>query len=370
MNDAMPSSPDEHAFRQIALQALIHWNLRPTGISLIKVRENAVFRVDCADGRKAVLRVHRQGYHSDDALRSESEWLAALERDGLQVPRVIPSRHGRPFELIGATSSAIGHQVDIIEWIDGRQLGSVEAGVSGGDAEIARKYRIVGETMARMHNQSSRWQPAKGFVRHSWCEEGLAGLRPLWGRFWELDALLPSQRSLLGSARMAIREDLLAIGKSAQVYGLIHADLVPENFLVDGDDVRVIDFDDAGFGWHLFDVATSLYFLKLEPYFDVAQAALIEGYRRHRDLGDQALASLPMFLAARSTTYLGWVHERKGTATAIELTPMLIELACSVVEDYLAQRARRRVEAPWTPASGAASNGPPSSAQRPSLEST
>ena len=345
MTDTRHTSPDEHAFRQIALSALIHWDLKPTGIHLIKVRENAVFRVECEHGRKVVLRVHRQGYHSDDALRSESEWMAALERDGLQVPRVIASRHGRPFEVIGATASSIGHQVDIIEWIDGKQLGSVEAGVSGGDEEIARKYRIVGETMARMHNQSSRWQPAEGFVRHSWCEEGLAGLRPLWGRFWELEALSTSQRSLLGSARMAIREDLLAIGKSAQVYGLIHADLVPENFLVDGDDVRVIDFDDAGFGWHLFDIATSLYFLKAEPYYDVAQTALVEGYRRHRALSDEALASLPMFLAARSTTYLGWVHERKGTATAIELTPMLIELACGVVEDYLAQRARRPVPA-------------------------
>jgi Ser/Thr protein kinase RdoA (MazF antagonist) len=354
VNDALPSSPDEHAFRQIALQALIHWDLRPTGISLIKVRENAVFRVDCEQGRKVVLRVHRQRYHSDDALRSESEWLAALGRDGLRVPQVIASRHGRPFEVVGASASAIGHQVDVIEWIEGRQLGSVEGGVSGGDAEIARKYRIVGETMARMHNQASRWRPGKGFVRHSWCEEGLAGLHPLWGRYWELEALVPSQRSLLGSARMAIREDLLAIGKDAQVYGLIHADLVPENFLVDGDDVRVIDFDDAGWGWHLFDVATSLYFLKSEPCFDVAQAALIEGYRRHRALSDKALASLPMFLAARSTTYLGWVHERKGTPTANELTPMLIELACSVVDDYLARRARHPVP----------------STQRPSLEPT
>jgi hypothetical protein len=73
-----------------------------------------------------------------------------------------------------------------------------------------------------------------------------------------------------------------------------------------------------------------------------------------------------MFLAARSTTYLGWVHERKGTATAIELTPMLIELACGVVEDYLAQRARRAVDAFGTQRAGAV----PSSTQSPSLEST
>lgn len=338
LNDLDASSPDEHAFRLIALSALVLWDLRPTRVSLIKMRENAVFRVDCGDDCKVVLRVHRQSYHSDDELRSESEWMAALEGDGIRVPRVVRSRRGMPFEVIGATEDSVGHQVDVIEWIDGRQLGSVEAGVSGGHAEISRMYRIVGETTARMHNQASRWQPGKTFVRHSWCEEGLVGERPLWGRFWQLEALSPSQRRLLGEGRSAIRRDLLTLGKDADSFGLIHADLVPENILVEGDDVRVIDFDDAGYGWHLFDVATSLYFLKPETYFETARGALVEGYRRHRDLSDQALTHLPLFFAARSTTYLGWVHERKGTPTAVELTPFLVELACNVVDDFLARR--------------------------------
>ena len=128
------------------------------------------------------------------------------------------------------------------------------------------------------------------------------------------------------------------MGRASDSYGLIHADLVPENFLVEDDDVRVIDFDDAGYGWHLFDVATSLYFLKPQPYFEVAKRALVEGYRRRRSLSDGALTRLPLFLAARATTYLGWVHERKATPTAKELTPFLVQLACTVYDDYLVQR--------------------------------
>lgn len=334
-------SHDEHAFRQIALSALTHWDLQPTHVSLIKMRENAVFRVDCEQDHKVVLRVHRQGYHSDAALRSECEWMDALDREGIRVPRVVRSRRGLSFEVIGAATDAEGHRVDVIEWIGGQQLGSLEAGVDGGHAEISRKYRIVGETMARMHNQASRWRPGRGFVRHSWCEEGLVGERPLWGRFWELEALSLSQRRQLVDTRDAIRQDLLAMGKTADSYGLIHADLVPENFLVEGEDIRVIDFDDAGYGWHLFDVATSLYFLKAQPYFEVAKSALVEGYRRQRELSNLTLARLPLFLAARGTTYLGWVHERKGTPTAAELTPFLAELACSAADDYLAHRQER-----------------------------
>jgi len=326
---------DEAAYSQLAHAALALWDLRHVELRLIKIRENAVYLVNCEEGRKAILRVHRHNYHSDAALRSESEWINALAQSGLRVPRAIASRQGRSFERVQAEGVPGERQVDVLEWIAGEQLGSVEAGLGGDDAHITRQYRILGQTAARMHNHASQWEPGAGFVRHSWCEEGLAGEQPLWGRFWELESLSAGQRSLLVRMRQALQHDLGVLIKHRECFGLIHADLVPENLLAHGDQVHVIDFDDAGFGWHLFDIATSLYFLTQQPYFETARRALIEGYREVRPLSDEELARLPMFLAARGTTYLGWVHERKNTQTARELTPFLVELCCAAAERYL-----------------------------------
>ena len=116
---------------------------------------------------------------------------------------------------------------------------------------------------------------------------------------------------------------------------MIHADFLMENLLIDGDRVRLIDFDDAGFGWHLFEIATSLYFILGEPFFEQARDALIKGYRRHRQLPDEYLELLPLFFLARGFTYVGWVHTRSETETAKELTPMLLESACTLAEEYL-----------------------------------
>ena len=44
---------------------------------------------------------------------------------------------------------------------------------------------------------------------------------------------------------------------------------VRENVLVDGDNIRLIDFDDAGFGWHMFEIATILHKNRSEPDYSL-----------------------------------------------------------------------------------------------------
>jgi Ser/Thr protein kinase RdoA (MazF antagonist) len=319
--------------QRLAEAALARWDLDVASVHPIKVRENAVYRVELAGGGRVALRVHRQGYHSDAALRSEFAWMRALGTAGIEVPSPVPSRDGRDFECVPDGSGT--RQVDVFEWIDGRQLGSVEGSVQGDEETLRTLYRTIGATTARMHAQAAAWSRPAGFERHAWDAAGLVGEAPLWGRFWELAALAPDQRRLLAAGRERIAADLGRLGTAAARFGLIHADLVPENILVDGDRVRVIDFDDAGFGWRMFDLATSLYFISGESFYPLARDALVAGYRSVAPLPDEELARLPLFLAARSTTYLGWVHTRQETETARELTPYLVERSCAVVEGYL-----------------------------------
>jgi Ser/Thr protein kinase RdoA (MazF antagonist) len=48
------------------------------------------------------------------------------------------------------------------------------------------------------------------------------------------------------------------LGDGTDQFGLIHADLHLDNALFWRDDVRIIDFDDCGFGYWLYDIAVSL----------------------------------------------------------------------------------------------------------------
>jgi Ser/Thr protein kinase RdoA (MazF antagonist) len=249
----------------------------------------------------------------------------------------LPTRDGGLFQVVSHPGIPEPRQIDLFAWIDGQPLGSVETGLEGDAEALAQTFQTIGVLAARLHNQAARWQPPAGFTRHAWDTEGLVGERPLWGRFWELEALSESERTLLVRARDRVREELSALPRSPRSYGLIHADFAPENLIVDGSRVRLIDFDDAGYGWHLFEIATTLYFHIGQPYFATIERAMLAGYRSTRELNSADEALLPLFYTARGFTYLGWVHTRRETETARELTPMLIELACGVTRRYLGE---------------------------------
>ncbi len=78
--------------RELALKALASWDLAAPQLTLIKHRENTVFRVDTATGKRYALRVHRPGYHRDAELLAEVAWTTALRDAGIATPPVVPTR--------------------------------------------------------------------------------------------------------------------------------------------------------------------------------------------------------------------------------------------------------------------------------------
>ena len=140
--------------------------------------------------------------------------------------------------------------------------------------------------------------------------ESLLGETPYWGRFWDHAELTAAEKALLLREREQARATLIAYGERPENFGLIHADLHPENIVYDGEDLALIDFDDAAYGWHLYEIATVLIMDLFAPDFDALRVALLEGYREHRPLSDQDVDLLSAFLLIRGMAIIGWFHQR------------------------------------------------------------
>ncbi len=160
-----------------------------------------------------------------------------------------------------------------------------------------------------MHEAADRFSRPANFERPAWDVEGLLGDAPFWGRFWNCEALSAEDRTYLSQLREELSVVLADLAPQLD-QGLIHADLVRENvFLCDGSGA-FIDFDDYGFGFRLFDLATLLLRNRREPDYEALRTALIAGYWAVRPRLMMEFRHLPLFLLLRALTYIGWVAAR------------------------------------------------------------
>lgn len=333
---ALPVRQQVHELAVLAREALRAWPVGEARIELVKYRENAVFCVTDAEGSRYALRVHRPGYRSDNQIRSEIEWMRALASSGVQTPEVIPTTAGDVIRWASVPSVPEARQCDLLRWVPGMQLGSLEGGASGDDGTIAARYRMLGELAARVHEHGVHWERPADFERPAFDAAALVGEEPVWGAFWKLDCVSPEQLEVLFEARERARGELDRFGSSSDRYGLIHGDFLPENVLIADGEPLLIDFDDCGNSWYAFELATALFPLLPGGRSGMVTAAYLEGYRRRRPFPDEWLRLLPSFLLVRTLSYLGWPAGRPENEDARRVAPVLAELATGLARRYLA----------------------------------
>ncbi len=292
---------------RLATEALTHWDIEVSGMSLVMTSENIVYRVDTLASDSYALRIHRPGYHSMDELLSENQWTSALSSTGISVPRPLATKSGSPYLTIALDSSSETRVVGLSGWMPGRQLEEV---IAARDRDPLPLFTALGVLLGQLHNHACQWIEPSGFTRHSLDAQGLIGENPWWSPFWNLPEMSALQSSTIIGARDRLRLMLNDYGKSPDTYGLTHADLVPQNILVNGDQLVAIDFDDAAYGWHQYDIATALVEFIDDARFSEFQSALLSGYKRTRLITDAALGLLPAFLLIRQLVNIGWTGTR------------------------------------------------------------
>ena len=337
----------DDVIRAVADHALPAWDLGVAKIELVSRSENVVFRVDAEDGRSYALRVHRPGYHTLAELESEPLWTAALNQAGVGAPVAEPTRAGSHYAVVGVRDAVVGirdavvgirdsdevRHVGLVPWFEGVPLSEMIDGATD-EAERSSHFEQLGRLMAAMHEQAVAWRPPSHFERHSLDADGFMGEAPFWGRFWDIAPLTTEQRETLIEARVWTHAKLSEYGKDRGTYSMIHADLGSANVLVKDDRVHVIDFDDAGFGWHLYDMAVVLFDYAGGPSYEPIRDALIAGYRSQRSISEQDLALLPLFELVRTLASLGWLNDRPEVDLS-KFLPVLIGLACSRAREVL-----------------------------------
>jgi Ser/Thr protein kinase RdoA (MazF antagonist) len=278
--------------------------------------------------------VHRPGYHSRDAVESELAWVAALRADGVvPTPAVLPALDGSPVTVSPHPDGGLRHVVQF-DWVDG---------VEPGGERLVEDFRELGRLTARLHAHARAWARPSGFTRFQWDHATSVGGHGHWGRWQDGVGVGPAEREVLGRLCAVLASRLRAFGDGPERFGLVHADLRLANLLVaqgagGARTVTVIDFDDCGFGWYLYDLGAALSFIEHDPAVPELTAAWCAGYRTQAPLSATEEAELPTFVLLRRLLLVAWIGSHAGTDLARATGAEFTRVSCDLAEAYLTRR--------------------------------
>jgi Ser/Thr protein kinase RdoA (MazF antagonist) len=328
--DSLPHEKKLECLRELASGVLANYDVgKPDPPVLINLSENATYRIDDpGSGRRWALRVHRDGYHSKNGIASELAWLMALRSDGVvTTPVPVAGRDGALIQEGNHPAMPRPRHVVLFKW---------ETGVEPSEKEqLFEKFEVLGEVTARMHLHSQRWKRPEKFERHVWDFSTSLGGKPHWGRWQDGMGLDGEKLSLFQRAVALIERRLAHFGKSSERFGLIHCDMRLANLLVDGDQVKVIDFDDSGFSWHLYDAAAAVSFFEHEKHVPELMASWVKGYRRIHTLSADEEAEIPTFVMLRRMILVAWIGSHSETDLAQSMGVDYTEKTVPMCEEFL-----------------------------------
>lgn len=254
-----------HGLRSVAMAACQRFGVHPKTMRCINHGFNTTYAITDATGAKYALRLNTHSLRDITGLRAEQEWITALSTESpIIVPVPLTTDSGALFVEIPFAPMHKTLIATLARWLPGRIVGAKPS---------RQQVYQIGVATALLHRHSSAWRPTAQAV------------------FPLVNTLLMNSddhlthapqsripravRTLIDAVRPRIDAVYAQLNDQMSVQP-IHADLHAYNMMWHNQQLAIFDFDDAGMGLPIQDLAITLYYLRDIPYAD---AELWAGYR-------------------------------------------------------------------------------------------
>ena len=303
---------------KFAHEILKKYGISDAEVECINFEFNATFCVSTVSGQKYALRLNINSIRVASNIQAETQWVRELSRTpSINVPTPIASLADT--YLVSAIHADSGLEIFgvMYSWLEGEELG---------DEPTLEQLRIVGQTVALLHDNSSNFTLTDGAELPTFNDF-------FWGTedylFSSKSLLIPQDRELIVQARDLIMKFTGELYANSPIH-IIHADLHGWNLMWHEDQLYIFDFDDCGYGVEAQDIAGALYYLDTPEQ----EVALLDGYKSIRPLPTYSENAMKALLLQRRLLLLNYLYETKN-AEHKEMLPAYLEKTIERVSTFL-----------------------------------
>jgi len=269
---------------------LAQFAIQPALLRVVNHAFNTTYMVRDTAGAQYALRLNTHSLRDAFGIDAELQWIVALAAEGtVNVPKPYPTINGSFVATIDCPPLGKTLSATLAHWLPGRIVGARPA---------RQQLTQLGRTTALLHQHSKDWRPRDSAY------------------FPRIDSMLMNSTDNITSANDAsltpvVRQlltDATAIiapvyAQLAQRFPIqpIHADLHCYNLMWYEGQLSVFDFDDAGMGWPIQDLAIACYNLR---DIEGAEELVFAGYRSVAPTPAVSSAEFEALLMARGIVLL------------------------------------------------------------------
>jgi Ser/Thr protein kinase RdoA (MazF antagonist) len=312
----------EKHFNSEIFHGLCHKHgILPEKTKLIKEDSNLIY--DCGD---SILRVSYSGIRSAEDMAVELDWLVFLHLKKVPVAGIIPSLAGEKMELVGDLEN---HFTAVrFEKIDGSKISDP----TWNEAHFQKLGKLTG-----LIHRTSEEYPRKDHLKYSHWDELVE---------CNYTTILPRDERNLQQLNDRLVDEFRSYKRSPENYGLTHNDIHHENYLLTGQENKIVlfDFEVACQSWYIYEIATALYYASLVKRkrndLDFEQTFLrnfLQGYRMEYGLPPVDFEVVLKFMLYRDLFIYGymakmWQHK---------VPPQSVRDYLDLIDTSVAVRRRR-----------------------------
>ncbi len=311
--------PDQvEVVTEVAQRAAVAFGLPDAEPELVVHAFNTTFKVAGADGTPYALRVNTNSHSDDRAIAAQVAWLRAIAAEtDVRVPEPVAAQDGS--FVITVTDPRVGRPLRVVlnAWLDGPDVEDL----------TVEQAHALGGVMARLHRHAATWHLPDGAWLPTYDD-------PLFGDADQLSGCPLLDADGADVVAESLRRSRSAFAAVRDVRRIpLHADLHGGNAKWHQGALAVFDFDDAGIGVPVLDLAISAFYLRGEGE-EEADRALLAGYAEVQPLPEMSPDVVEGMLAGRQLLLTNSLID-SSTASLREMAPGYIDLSVRRLRAYL-----------------------------------
>lgn len=282
---------DKHFKTEFFHELCAKYGIQPATASLIKEDSNLIY--DCGD---SILRISHSDIRSASDMELELDWLDFLSQKNVPVVRIIPSLAHKKMEQVG--EQEVYFTAVRFEKIKGSKINETTWNPT--------HFQKLGSLAGLIHRTSQAYRYKEQFTYSHWDE--LIECSYI--------TILPKDERELQQLTEDLVTEFRSYSRDRHEYGLIHNDIHHENYLLTGQENKIVlfDFEVACQSWYLYEIATALYYACLvnrkrndEEFEQVFINNFIKGYRKEYDLPAVDFDTILKFMLYRDLFLHGYI---------------------------------------------------------------